>query len=44
MNLRDFLRMLDEVFPLAEEPERTTIHEIELSYELADPDPQLGWS
>ena len=44
MDLRDFLEMLDVLFPLVEEPEQTKIHEIELSYELADPEPQLGWS
>ena len=45
MDLRDFLRLLDELFPVPEEaPEPLTIHEVEVKYTLADPEPQLGWS
>jgi hypothetical protein len=44
MNLRDFLRLLDELCPVPEGIEVCQIHEIEVAYELADPDPQLGWS
>ena len=45
MNLREFLRLLDELFPVPEgAPEPLTIHEVEVSYVLADPEPPLGWS
>ena len=45
MDLRQFIAMLDELFPVPEgAPEPLTIHEVEVSYTLADPEPQLGWS
>ena len=44
MDLRDFLRLLDELFPVPEGIEVCQIHEIEVPYELADPEPQLGWN
>ena len=44
MDLREFLALLDELCPLPDKVEVHEIHEIEVSYELADPEPQLGWS
>lgn len=44
MSLRDFLRILDELCPVPEvAPEPLPIHEIQVSYQLCDPEPQLGW-
>ena len=44
MNLREFLTMLDELYPVPKDAEVLQIHEVEVHYELADPEPQLGWS
>ena len=44
MDLREFLALLDELCPIPEGVEVHEIHEIEIHYELADPEPQLGWS
>lgn len=44
MNLREFLVLLDELCPLPDDVEPLPIHEVEIHYELADPEPQLGWS
>jgi hypothetical protein len=44
MNLREFLAMLDELCPIPDGTDVHVIHEVEIHYELADPEPQLGWS
>ena len=39
MNLRDFLRLLDELCPIPEGIEALPLHELQVSYTLCDPEP-----
>ena len=47
MNLREFLEILDQMFPVIPEQElvaaNANVHELHIDYTLADPDPQRGW-